>query len=156
MNNTTSNTDTQLPDLPTLPVVPFLPSPPTPNAITTTKHFLETLNIVEQDWSTWITGIQLCESETQDLLHEIELTKFDVQRGYRLCKQLQEIRQRRRQLKDTVELLRNIKDFLDCNKQLKISLFKTLTSMERAEENQECRKYTPRVRTDITLAEKLG
>jgi 5-bromo-4-chloroindolyl phosphate hydrolysis protein len=132
------------------------PPPTTPNAISTTKNFLETLNTVEQDWANWITDIQQCESETQDLLHEIELTKFDVQRGYKLAKQLQEIRQRRRELKDTVELLRNIKDFLDCNKQLKISLFKTLTSMERVEENQGQRMYAPRVRTDITLAEKLG
>jgi len=126
------------------------------NAITTTKDFLETLNTVEKDWGTWITGIQQCETETQDLLHEIELTKFDVQRGYKLAKQLQEIRQRRRELKDTVELLRSIKDFVDSNKQLKISLFKTLTGMERTEENQGCRKYTPRIREDITLAERLG
>jgi len=147
------NTNTQLSDITAPQTFPVLQ---TPNAITTTRNFLETLNTVEKDWSTWITDIQQCESETQDLLHEIELTKFDVQRGYRLAKQLQEVRQRRRRLKDTVELFRNIKDFLDCNKQLKISLFKTLTSMERVEENQGQRMYAPRVRTDITLAEKLG
>jgi len=129
---------------------------PTPDAITTTKNFLETLNTVEQDWGTWISDIQLCDTETQDLLHEIELTKFDVQRGYKLCKQLQEVRQRRRRLKDTVELLRNIKDFVDCNKQLKISLYKTLTTMEKTEEHQGQRMYAPRVRADITLAERLG
>jgi hypothetical protein len=51
---------------------------------------------------------------------------------------------------------RNIKDFLDCNKTLKINLYKTLVGMERTEENQAQRVYTPRVRDDITLAEKLG
>jgi hypothetical protein len=147
MMDTTFDMDTFLAALPDLPSL---------DAISATKGFLEILNIVEQDWGSWIIGIQLCDKGTLDLLHEIELIKFDIQHGYKLCKQLQEVRLRRRKLKDTVELLRSIKDFLDCNKQLKINLYKTLVSMEHVEENHGQRVYTPRVRTDITLAEKLG
>lgn len=125
-----------------------------PEAILATRNFLESLNIIEKEWGTWVDGLNICELEIQDLLHEIELTKFDVQRGYRLCKQLQEVRQRRRELKNTMEVLRALKDFLDTNKQLKISLFKTLSAMEKTEEHQDHRMYTPRVRTDIKLAER--
>ncbi|WP_407310548.1 hypothetical protein [Desulfosporosinus sp. SB140] len=124
-------------------------------AISTTKNFLDSLNTIEKEWGNWVDDLKSCEMETQDLLHEIELTKFDVFRGYKLAKQLQEIRQRRRNLKDTMEIMRNLKDFLDNNKQLKINLFKTLTTMEKAEENQGQRMYHPRVRMDITLAERV-
>lgn len=124
-------------------------------AISTTRNFLDSLNIIEKEWGNWINNLNVCEMETQDLLHEIELTKFDVQRGYRLCKQLQEVRQRRRNLKDTMEVLRTLKDFLDSNKQLKINLFKTLSAMEKTEEHQGRRMYAPRVRMDIKLAERV-
>lgn len=125
------------------------------DAVTTTKSFLETLNAIEKDWGSWIDELKRCEEETQDLLHEIELTKFDASRGYRLCRDLQEVRQCRRRLKDEIEVVRVLKEFLDSNKQLKISLFKVLTNMERVEEGQGRRTYKPRVRTDISLAERL-
>jgi len=126
------------------------------DAIDSTKSFLQSLNIVEHDWGSWVTELKQCDMETQDLLHEIELTKFEVQRGYKLCKKLQEVRQRRRKLKEKLEIFGALKDFLDSNKQLKISLFKTLTSMEKSEEHQLQRQYYPRVRDDLTLSEKRG
>ncbi|GAB6170573.1 hypothetical protein JCM15765_00510 [Paradesulfitobacterium aromaticivorans] len=124
------------------------------DAVTTTKNFLDILNTIEKDWGSWVDELKRCEEETQDLLHEIELTKFDASRGYRLCRDLQEVRQRRRQLKDEMDVARVLKEFLDINKQLKINLFKVLTSMERVEEGQGRRMYTPRVRTDLTLNER--
>ncbi|MGE4272077.1 MAG: hypothetical protein AB7E31_04305 [Desulfitobacterium sp.] len=125
------------------------------NEIIATKHFLETLNLVEGEWGSWVDELKLVEQEIQDLLHEIELTRFDVQRGYKLCKALQDARQRRRRLKEKMEILRNLKDFVDSNRQLKISLYKILSAMEKVEENQGNRMYTPRVRDDITLAGRL-
>lgn len=125
-------------------------------AIQTTKNFLETLNAVEKEWGSWHEDLSQCNMEIQDLLHEIELTKFDAYRGYKLCKQLQEVRQRRRDIKNKIEVLKYLKDFYDNNKKLKIELYKVLTNMEQIEENQRHRLYTPRVRTDISLAERLG
>ncbi|GAB6172010.1 hypothetical protein JCM15765_14880 [Paradesulfitobacterium aromaticivorans] len=126
------------------------------NSIQTARDFLDTLNTIEKDWDTWVDDLKTCEQEIQDLLHEIELTKFDACRGYQLCKQLQQVRQRRRKLKDQMEINSHLRDFIDCNKQLKISLFKVLSSMKKTEEYQSQRIYTPRVRTDLSLAEKLG
>ncbi|SHN77377.1 hypothetical protein [Desulfitobacterium chlororespirans] len=68
----------------------------------------------------------------------------------------QEARQRRRKLKEKMEILRTLKEFTDNNKQLKISLYKALNTMQKTEENQGQRMYTPRIRTDITLAERGG
>lgn len=118
------------------------------------RGFLETLNNVEKDWDYWVEELQLCEQEIQDLLHEIELTKFDYRQGNKLCRQLQKARQHRRQLKDKKEIMRYLREFVNNNQQMKISLYKTLTNMERVKECQGRRMYTPRVRTD--LAERLG
>lgn len=126
------------------------------NEMIATKHFLEALNTVESDWGSWVEDLNMVEQEIQDLLHEIELTRFDVQRGYKLSKALQEARQRRRTLKEKMEILRTLKEFTDSNKQLKISLYKALNAMQRTEDHQGQRMYTPRVRTDITLAERGG
>lgn len=125
------------------------------NEMIATKHFLEALNTVESDWGSWVEDLNMVEQEIQDLLHEIELTRFDVQRGYKLSKALQEARQRRRKLKEKMEVLRVLKEFVDNNKQMKINLYKTLNSMQKTEENQGRRMYTPRVRDDITLADRL-
>lgn len=126
------------------------------NEMIATKHFLEALNTVESDWGSWVEDLNMVEQEIQDLLHEIELTRFDIQRGYKLSKALQEARQRRRTLKEKMEILRTLKEFTDSNKQLKISLYKALNAMQRTEDHQGQRMYTPRVRTDITLAERGG
>lgn len=124
--------------------------------IQSTRSFLETLSTVEGEWGTWVDELNIIEQETQDILHEIELTRFDVQRGYRLCRALQEARQRRRKLKEKMEILKTLKEFTDNNKQLKISLYKALNTMQKTEDHQGQRMYTPRIRTDITLAERGG
>lgn len=48
-----------------------------------------------------------------DLYHEIELTPIDIQRGYRLAKQVQDVRKERRVYKDENELLKAMHDFLN-------------------------------------------
>lgn len=122
--------------------------------IQATKTFLETLNIVEKDWGSWHDDLKKCELEIMDLLHEIEFTKVNAYQGYLLCKEIQEVRQRRRKLKEKMEILKGLKEFEDSNRNLKINLYKVLANMEKIEESQGHRMYTPRVRTDISLAER--
>lgn len=107
--------------------------------------YLDLLNSIEKKWEATKEEIILAEKEQQDLLHEIELTRFDVQRGYRLSKRLQEVRQRRRELKNRLEILTPLKDFHDRNQKLKIDLFKVQTKMKQAQQTQEARVYTPRM-----------
>ncbi|MGE4274094.1 MAG: hypothetical protein AB7E31_14730 [Desulfitobacterium sp.] len=118
------------------------------------KLFTELLNLVEKEWGNWHQGIRDCENEIQDLLHEVELTKFNAYQGYELCKKIQEVRHRRRILKDNIDMFRSIKELNDNNKNLKINLYKVIKAMEKVEEYQGQRVYHPRVRTDISLAEK--
>lgn len=121
----------------------------TNDAINITHDFLELLNMIEKEWPAWWDDVKKDEGEVQDLLHEIEFTKFDACHGYQLSKQIKAARQHRREMKEQIEVLRPLRDFLDNNKQLKISLYKVLNLMEKTVENQGSRIYTPRVRMDM-------
>ncbi len=48
---------------------------------------------------------QLC-----DLEHMLEFTPIDIQRGYKLAKQIQDIQRERRRIKNEIELLRILHD----------------------------------------------
>lgn len=118
------------------------------------KDFANLLNSAENEWDDIYKMIGEIDDEMQDLLHEAELTVFNAAEGYDLAKKIQEVRQRRRELKNRREILRFVKDFIDNNKKLTITLFKMAQNMENSRQMQEKREYTPRIRTDIKLAKR--
>jgi ribonuclease BN (tRNA processing enzyme) len=105
----------------------------------TVSDYLDLLNSIEKNWDTTKEEIIQTEKEQQDLLHEIELTKFDIQKGYGLAKKLQDVRQRRRQLKNRMEILGPLKDFHDRNQKMKIDLFKVQTKIKQVQQTQEAK-----------------
>jgi Mg2+ and Co2+ transporter CorA len=116
--------------------------------------FAQLLSKIEQEWDQIYEEIHKTDCEAGDLLHEIELTNFNAYEGYKLAKQLQEVRQKRRKLKDTQEILQHLKDFYDNNKQLHITLFKLIKEMQKTKESLQSRSYTPRIRTDLKICQK--
>jgi len=117
------------------------------------KSFAGLLNDVDGRWDNLLKAIDNIESEIQDLLHETELTTFNAYEGYLLAKKIQEARQRRRVLKNEQEIIQFVKDFASNNKNLFLTLFKLTKNMQNTANHQGKRKYTPRIRTDIKLAE---
>lgn len=88
--------------------------------------------------------IRHCEAETQDILHEIELTAFNASKGYNLVRELKKVRQDRRYYMDQNELLKYIVQYLDKTWPLDIGkLIECITGRQKA---QAERQYTPRVR----------
>lgn len=84
--------------------------------------------------------VQKCDQETLDVLHKIEFCNVSASDGYKLYKQLQEIRIRRRNAKDHLEIAS-----LVLSTGLLASM-KTLDSEIKAvETNMADRKYKPRV-----------
>lgn len=81
----------------------------------------------------------LTDMESQDLLHKIEFCNENVVDGYRLYKQLQHVRQRRRTAKNGFELAN------DLNK----SLGNTIARMNTILRDQNSRKYNPRVLVEL-------
>jgi L-ribulose-5-phosphate 3-epimerase UlaE len=130
------------------PEIKFLEKDP----IQAIQGFLELLNWIDNDWAVIFDQIGNADKETQDLLHEIELSHFNAFEGFKLSKEIQNVRQWRRQLKNLQEVLEPFNDFCNANKNLRVNLFKVMNQMVKRQENQEHKTYTPRVRTDLKIA----
>lgn len=88
--------------------------------------------------------VRTLDMETQDILHKIEFTNENVVNGFRRYKQLQDVRIRRREAKDALEL---VSLFLSSG--LLTSLKTLKTEMEKLEKYLTERKYNPRIIPDI-------
>ena len=88
--------------------------------------------------------VRTLDMETQDILHKIEFTNENVVNGFKRYKQLQDVRIRRREAKDALEL---VSLFLSSG--LLTSLKTLKTEMEKLEKYLTERKYNPRIIPDI-------
>lgn len=61
--------------------------------------------------SDYMMMLNQCDMETNDLLHRLELKGFNACEGYKLAKQLSEVRKKRREMKDVIEFLTDVDDF---------------------------------------------
>lgn len=86
--------------------------------------------------------------ETQDILHVLELGKLNAIEMSKITRQLKEVRQRRRKLKDELEILYEIRNFAfgDINEH---EINKLIGTVRKINDRHENRKYTMRVRSDL-------
>lgn len=111
--------------------------------------------------------INKLDKELQDLLHEIELSKFSTNRGSDLAKEIQNIRSKRRKLKDENETLNYLYEYfvyehcvdgISCNKpfgQLLSELGEIKNKINKKQKELDNRVYIPKVRKDLTIPTKL-
>jgi hypothetical protein len=110
---------------------------------------------VIKDYEYDVDEIRRIEAELQDLYHEAELSKpKDMYQGYLLYKNIRELRIRRRELKEEVELLREIYDYFKSQpaQSFKNKIQQIQGNATKLRRNQESRTYVPRQRTDLTIA----
>lgn len=104
-------------------------------------NLIDTMNTENNDKMSEI------DKEICDIQHFIELTPLDIQRGYKLAKQLQDALQERRRLKDNYEMLRILYGQVVLSGACK-SFVTTLTShlagAKRRNEELQRRIYSPR------------
>lgn len=113
------------------------------------------INNYERD----LEEIKRIEQELNDLNHECELSRpKDMYSGYKIYKQIRELRIERRQRKEEVEILKDMYEYL---KSQQGQAFKT--KMQQIQGNaaklrdvQEKRTYTPRQRDDLTCTEQTS
>ena len=92
--------------------------------------------------------------EQEDIEHEIELAdKADRTVGYRLYRELRDIRQRRRMAKNQNELLKEINNFFmeDGNKKFFDRLCQIKGNARKVFDMQSDRVYTPRRRGEASI-----
>lgn len=111
----------------------------------TITSMLDGIQHVPQRYKELIENLNIVQGRITDLEHDIENTKFDVRRGYKFAKQLQDLRIERRQMKNELDLLESLNTFIINNKKLEIDLFKIKTTMAKIKEKQEYWVYVPRV-----------
>jgi len=99
--------------------------------------------------------VQRSDWEEQDLLHLAELDTFSASEGYKLAKQIQKVRQRRRQAKDELEALNGIKAIMNNNSKFESHVAGIKKDMDTRAGRKK--KYHVRVRTDLAKRfEKLN
>jgi hypothetical protein len=99
--------------------------------------------------------VNRCDKETQDLLHEIELSENQSTAGaYRLYKALRDVRRERRRAKEENELLQPLVDALKQQETFRLKLYKVHDRIKELARQQSERTYTPRVREDLTIGQE--
>jgi hypothetical protein len=89
------------------------------------------------------------DNEIQDILHLIEMTSFSASDGYKYAKDLQRLRLARRKVKDDLELLAPIEEFLTFAKPTEKIINTTLGKVRSVQGLHKTRVYKMRVRTGL-------
>ena len=93
--------------------------------------------------------LQKIEWEIQDILHIVELSNFNASEGFKWAKELQRLRKARRALKDELESLEKVKEFLAFPKPTEKVVNKTIGDLRGIESRKENRTYHMRMRKDL-------
>lgn len=110
-------------------------------------EFLSCLRMAEDSLRMAEDEMDRTNSETQDILHRLELYDDRYHTVAALGRKMREVRRRRRVAKETVELLTPLLEWADENKKFLTGLQKVLGDLRKIERRQEGRTYMPR--TDI-------
>lgn len=107
-----------------------------------------TLNDLASKFSTlkgnkeWLLDQQSgIDKQISDILHFIEFEKFSACEGFKLCRALKELRLKRREVKNELELI-NIINCHTCNNMANGSTNKAIASIES-------KQYTPRILSEL-------
>ena len=101
--------------------------------------------------------IKQAEGELSDLEHEIELSNpKNARDGYKLYKELREVRIRRRTAKDENQMLEDMYDYFkgQQGQAFKNKLQQIQGAAAKIENAQACRTYIPRQRSDLSITDK--
>lgn len=101
--------------------------------------------------------IKQTEGELTDVEHEIELGNAqDLYGGWKLYKQIKELRMKRRQAKNENELLRDMYEYVKSQpgQAFKSKIQSIQSSSAKVYDAQSKRVYTPRQRSDLTITDR--
>jgi ATPase subunit of ABC transporter with duplicated ATPase domains len=101
--------------------------------------------------------IKQTEEELNDVYHEIELGKDqDLHGGWKLYRQVKDLRTKRRQAKDENALLKDMYDYIKSQQgqAFKSKIQSIQGNSAKVYEAQSRRTYNPRQRSDLTITNK--
>ena len=108
------------------------------------EDFVLSPNIPFEDFDSLLAhfsdDVRQCDQITQDLLHKVEFSSLNAADGYKIYKQLHEVRIRRRKAKDSCYILNALHSS---------GLLKSVEVLQRTFESMEGRVYEPRVLKEL-------
>lgn len=119
--------------------------------------FIQIVNDVVKKYESNVEVIKQTEDELTDVYHEIELGKpQDLYGGYKLYKQVKDLRMKRRQAKDENDLLKDMYEYIKSQpgQSFKSKMQSIQGNSVKVYEAQSRRTYTPRQRSDLTITDK--
>ena len=119
--------------------------------------FIQIANDVVKKYESNVEIIKQTEEELTDVYHEIELGRpQDMYGGYKLYKQVKDLRMRRRQAKDENDLLKDMYEYIKSQpgQSFKSKMQSIQGNSVKVYEAQSRRTYTPRQRDDLTITNK--
>lgn len=117
------------------------------------KSFLDDIREAETELNIAIADEAETNRQTQDILHAVEMRKYNPRRTAALVKTLCDVRTRRRMAKETIERLTPIVEWSKDNQSTIKSLERLLGDLRKTERRQEERMYC--FRTDILEHDQL-
>lgn len=87
--------------------------------------------------------------ERQDLLHAFELGKLDAILMTKLSKELKKVQQRRREIKNEIEILSELSGISNARHIKESEIDRVLSRIKYLKEQQAARVYSMRVRKDL-------
>ena len=99
------------------------------------KELLELIDKIENEKLMLCEKISKCDLATSEILHQIELRKFNACEGFELCKALQQIRKERRMVKLEIDPINSMYSKMEINS-LKVKVKHTIKNIERLEDRE--------------------
>ena len=93
--------------------------------------------------------INYYQEELQDLEHYIEFTNLSASQGYKIAKEIKDVRMKRRELKNELEYLEIIEKRMKNALRHQDGISQVTDGISRTTERISTRTYTPRVRKDL-------
>lgn len=114
---------------------------------------------VIQNYENSLNEIKYLEDSLSDINHEIEFANpKDMYHGYLMYKSIKELREKRRQAKERVEILKDMYEFLTGQQaqSFKNKIGQIKGDSKKIVEMQERRTYKPKNITNLTIENKHG
>lgn len=119
--------------------------------------FVQNFNDVVKRYENNVDVIKQTEEELTDIEHEIELgNSQDLYGGWKLYRQIKDLRMKRRQAKNENQLLQDMYDYIKSQpgQSFKSKVQSIQGNSVKVYEAQSRRVYTPRQRTDLTITDR--
>ena len=119
--------------------------------------FIQISNDVVKRYESNEDIIRQTEEELNDVYHEIELGKNqDLHGGWKLYRQIKDLRNKRRQAKDENQLLKDMYEYIKSQQgqTFKSKIQSIQGNSAKVYDAQSRRTYTPRQRNDLTITDK--